>query len=40
MGAGVTTGKVVVEGTIAKVKDALAPKDDGPKIILPSDPED
>jgi hypothetical protein len=39
-GVGFTAGKLAVEGTVAKVKDALAPKDEGPKVILPSDPKD
>jgi hypothetical protein len=39
--AGVATIAAVVHGA-AKVKDALAPKDDGPKVILPPgvDPDD
>jgi hypothetical protein len=39
-GAGLTAGKLAVEGTVAKAKDALAPKDEGKKLILPGDPED
>jgi hypothetical protein len=34
-GAGIETGRIIVGATAGKVKDALAPKDDGPKVELP-----
>ena len=34
-GAGLAAGAVIVSEAVGKVKDVLAPKEDGPKIELP-----
>lgn len=34
-GAGLATGKLVVDGVASKVTDALTSKDEGPEVVIP-----